>query len=347
MDFIYIYLLYGFALPSTIIGILFAMAFMLSRTFSKNGYSLPVRILPLFLWLILFLYSLTFLLSGFRYPLSALFQHDKTRFITIGIVENVTDVATLPLYYDNTSHEWSKGKFIMVNGYQYYLPFCDVEVGTKVKLEWGCDERVVYKFSPITTISEDELVIQSPSNNKATKANSYSIIGRFISVISFTTFVTATLILYIKKNHVLDYLLKKDKEVMGKIIPSRIGLVLYSVYSLCFLGICAGCSISGFKGPLMIFLCIICLTMISAVKTINTDLIINENSVVLKAGKTTRTYCKEDILDVRFVSTRLPYNRCLMITFANGQKIGFDQLNFWGLGSTYLILSNNTDGSLS
>ena len=84
----------------------------------------------------------------------------------------------------------------------------------------------------------------------------------------------------------------------------------------------------------------------------HTKLIIKQNSVVVKQGNIIKTFRKDDVADVRFIATRLPFNRSLVITFHSGEEIWFDQLHFWGLNSTYIELSRSNPyrtgyGSLS
>lgn len=336
---IYSYAFAGLIMPGLFVFFLFTVAFLFSKHLAKKKYSAAVVVSPLGCALAIFMFLLFCLSYGYRYPLSAVFQYNCDRYITTGYVDSITNAPALPVYYDNTSHAWSSGELLTINGERYYIPFGTVKVGDAIELLWGTDERVVYEYSVKVSFGKDEIGTRLVSNNTANQSDTEAEkTGQRISTISFVVLIIFVLLLFTTQNKLSDYLVKKDKETIQKIIPNKVGLYIFGFFLL-LLGVTIGLALTGFEEALLIFSIVFCGWIVSSIKKLHTELIIKKNSVVVKKCKLEKVFCREDILNVSFIASRLPYNRCLVITFQNKQQIVLDQISFWGLSNAYQELS--------
>lgn len=350
MNFGHSYVLFGLIIPIVIVGVPYFLALALSRYFTRKVHSLPVYIVPVLLWLIAFLCCIVYLSSGYRYPICAILQNKSDRYNTIGYVENITDAPSLPIYYDSVSNKWSAGKLVTVNNQQYYMPFGDVEIGTAIDFIWGSDERVIYECSIKATVSDDEIGTRLVSSKVEPQPEPSKIkIGQIISTIFFGVFLIIAILLYVARNAVYNYLIERDKEITQKIIPNKIGLVECTLSTVLFLGISLGLMFSGFKEILLISAIYTGFRMVSTVKSMRRQLIINEDTIIVINGKKIKKYSAAEVTDIHFEPTRAPYSRCLVITFCKSLEVSFNQLYFWGLNSAYLNLKDRVqktgDGS--
>lgn len=339
MTFVKSYVIYGVVIPIIIVLLLLFLAFITSNYFKKKKYSTFVCITPLFFWLLFFLIAILLFSPSYRYPLGAVFQNNDIRNITVGYVEDVTTLQSPPFYYNIQSHKWSSGKFLMVNNQIFYIPFGDISVGSAIKLIWYGDERIVYEYSIETEISKDEIGTQVYSDVDELPLDvKFEKTGKLISESSFIIFIIVSIIAYAKNCSISNYLIRKDKEVTGKLIPSKNTVVECLLFSVFVLTITIGLALMGFKVAFFIGIICICIRIKITNKIMSTVLLINKNTIVVKEHKTVKRYFRDDIVDVRFETTRAPFIRCIVIELNDGQEIYFDQLHYLGLSSVYSIL---------
>lgn len=341
MKFLYVYIIFGAVIPIAIAGILLLLAYLLAKYLSKRNYSAIVSITPIFCWFIVFLLSIFLLSAGFERPLGAIFQYRNTKYTTTGYITDITDANTVPIYYDSVSHNWSTGKYVIINGQDYYMPYGDVKIGSAVTLVWGSDQRVVYDYSLEKTITADKIGTYPIINDTEKPMNTnYKKAGQLIISVFLATFSMMVLSLHFAKNHVRNYLIKQDNEIINRIIPNKLGLI-YNI-SICthLFGIGLGCALGGFKEALFFCLVFIFLIVASKIGKMRTELTICDDYIEVMEGKRIRLYSIRDIKNVSFKNTRLPYNRCLVIYFYSGCELAFSQLDFWGLDSVYRYLTH-------
>lgn len=352
MNFLYSYILFGVLIPFIIIVLSFSIALVITNHLSKKKSSTPIIILPLICWLLIFLISVFLWSDAFKYPICALVQHNSNRYITAGYVENIEELPAPPVYYDNVSNTLTEGKLITVNGTNYFIPFCNFDVGDAVELTWGTDEKVVYKYSVKAMLSESEIGTRLISNNKAVKKNLVNKnVYQSISWFSFIIFDIIVLIRYFFDKKISNFLIEKDKKITNMIVPNVMGVCIFSLTFVPFLVVLICQIILGFYGVLLILIFIISVWAILIIKKLNIKLIINNDYIIIKEFKKNKVIKKDEVAIVSFVQSRfLRNNRCLVILLNNGEKFEFEQQDFWGLTSIYDILNksiNNTgDGSL-
>lgn len=345
VSLMYAYAFWGVVTPLLLTLILFILAFIASRYLGKK-YSTAITVVPLAVVLSIFLFLLIQLSAGYIYPLSAVLQYNCDRYVTVGYVEGITKAHALPVYYDGTTHSWSSGKLVTVAGEQYYLPVGDVKIGDAIALQWGNNEKVVYEYSINAGVTDKDIGTRLVSSNKEPQPNTkLKRAGQLIFAISLATFAIQVVLLYVTKRMLLDYLMKEDNKVTQRIIPNKIGVGLQAVSFLLFFSIAVGLFLSGLKGILFIYFLVFCGWVICSVKKSHAMMIIKKDSFVIKGYRSATSFSIQEISDIYFLPSRTPYSRCLVIVLQNGQKLVFDQIEYWGLSSAYHILSTSgTEG---
>lgn len=291
------------------------------------------------LWIIV----LVILLSGlftyserFEYPLSALLQKNSTQYITVGVIENIERASSPPIYYDPNENTWDTAKIITVDGRDFYLLRCDAGVNQVVELRWGTDKSVVYEY---TTLPPEGNYESSTCPVKPTvpdvPQNENSDVGQKMAIVSACVFVLCVLMQYLFGKKISSYFVEEDKNVEGKIIPNRAGIIHVCLLYLPLCGIIIGLFLKGFRGALIVLLSgTICILVLLAKKQ-STTVSLDGNSLVIRELGKVRIFPIESIADVYFDASRIPFNRCLTISLKNRVKLRFGQEDFYGLDDMY------------
>ena len=133
---------------------------------------------------------------------------------------------------------------------------------------------------------------------------------------------------------------QQDKLIRGKIIPNKLGLSITLVPFLPVLSLTIGLALTGFKGVWLIFIMFACIWIYGIIRKLNTQLIFAQDTLTFKVFRTIGQVRIETIGNVYFKSSRFPYNRSLVISLQSGERIVFDQLDFWGLENAHVLLSS-------
>ena len=305
------------------------------RRFMIKKYSPTIAYLPV-ICSVAILYILMFGFgSGYRYPVCAAIMPNSAKYITTGYVTEITDAPTFPIYYNAASKKWCSGKLLTIDGNQYYIPYGDVKVGDAVELLWGSDEKVTYRYSVKSDLSETEIgthLVYSPDSGSVKKTNQE--LGSKIATIFFASFAVVVGIWMLFGRQIEIYLEKKDWKIKNKIIPSKFHWVIRGIQLFLILGSVIGIVVSGFEEVVLIFALAACVWIVILFKKVRTTLTIQGNSIFYKTGNNTSTLCKADVTQVyfRFSSNHI---RTLVVKFQQGLKLEFDQTEFWGLSSVY------------
>lgn len=329
----------GIILPVAIFFVIIVGAVFFSRYLAVKKYSWRAII---FMWVIvlaLLLHGLLIYSQGFSYPISAVLQTDTMQYITVGGVEQVRSAPYPPIYFDPITNALSPAKLLTVSGMQFYLPYCDVEVGQTVELLWATKEHVVYAYHILPDGgSSGNCTYPIASPNSSHQHNAYTYVGQILALSSVSLFVLIVLLQYPIGRKLAIYFAKKDREIANKIIPNRFGLLYVCCLIFPLLGTLSGMALKGFTGASIILLAGATMIAVQVFRKQTTTAFIEGDLLVIKEFKSMRRLEKDSIASARFVASRLPYNRCLMIKLKNGMFFRFEQENFYGLDSMHMML---------
>ena len=133
---------------------------------------------------------------------------------------------------------------------------------------------------------------------------------------------------------------RKDRNVRDIVRPNRFGLLYAGVLLILMCGILGGLTLHGFRSAIIVFLVGAVIIGRLVIKKQTTTVFLEGNLLVVKDCETVYRIEKDSVKTIGFVASRLPYNRCLILTMKNGMIFRFEQENFYGLESMYVKLSN-------
>lgn len=333
-----IYALVGVWLPLAAIFVVFACAFLINRYLVKKQYHLGTI---MFLWimvLVFLLYGLAIFSQGLKYPISAVVPQNVMQYITVGNVEQVESAPCPPAYFNPVSKQFGPAKFVTVDGIRFYLPYGDVQIGQAVELRWATEECVVYAYRVLPP--EEQFVNSTYPVNPPVQSNSNVQIGSTIATVSAVLFALAVALQHPLGKVMAPRFIQKDQKFRDRIVPNRFGLLYACVKLLPMCGIFGGLALRGFGGAIIVFLVGIFFIGRLVLKKQTTTVSLEERMLVVKDWKTVYRIDMDSVKTIEFVESRLPYNRCLMLTLKNGMIFRFEQENFWGLENMYAKLSH-------
>lgn len=340
------YALPGIWLPVAIFAAIIVGAFLTSRYLAAKKYHGRT---VLFLWLLVLMLLLRGLVTyaqGFTYPISAALQTDTTQYITVGCVEQVGPAPCPPIYFDPIGSKFGAAKLVTVDGVQFYLPYCDIEIGQTVQLRWANEEHVVYAYQILPDGGESKTYsIEMP----APQQNPLARIGQTLALVSAGLLLLQVVLQYSLGKKMTPYFAERDRKTADRIIPNRFGLLYVCALLLPMAGILGGLALKGFTGALLILLAgTVLLGRLALIKQ-TTMVSLEENTLVVKHFGSVRRIGIESVAQTGFVASRLPGNRCLQVTLKNGTVLRFEQENFYGLESMHkklrrLVAQNQAAG---
>lgn len=334
---------YGFVgifLPVVVFLVIIAGTFFISRYFSSKKYHWRTII---FIWVIvlaLLLYGLFTYSYGFTFPVSAALQTDTVQYITVGSVEQVQSAPYPPIYFNPISKKFGPASFITVDGVCFYLPYCDIEIGQTVELRWATGEHVVYSYRilPDEEIHESCTYPIAPPNFSH-QHNSNTQLGLTLAIASTILLALAVALQYPLGKVMSPYFAKKDREIRDIIHPNRFGLLYVCTQLFLMCGILGGLALQGFGEAIIVLLIGAAFIGRLVLKKQTTTAFLAEDLLVVKDWENECRIERESIKTIKFVASRLPYNRCLILILENGMIFRFEQENFYGLESMHTKLS--------
>ena len=339
----WLYTFYGVMIPVVSFFLLLVLAGSLIRILYAKKQSLTIAYLPMLCLVIVCTIAIQFS-PGYRYPVCAAFQQRSDRYITTGYVTAITDAPKRPMYYDAANKRWCSGKLLTIGGNRYYIPYGDVKVGDAVELLWGSDEQVVYQYSVKPDLAETEfgtrLVYSAdPESQKSTDSEAVGTIG----AVFFYAFVAYAALWPQLGKRISIYLEKKDRQIKGRIVPTKFHWLMQVVQHFLILGIVIVLVIGqDFYGALLIYGMYACVCIFLLIKKARTELVISGDSILYKSLNETLTLRKVDVVRVELYTPR-DHVRRLVIVFRHGLKLVFAQTEFLGLSSVYNELSKTGD----
>lgn len=333
------YALPGIVLPTLMFFGLLVSAFCVSRYFGRRKYSIGVAVSPFFIVAFLSILGIATFSQAFYYPLSALLQPNAVQFVTVGRIDAIEPAPHPPRYYNPINRSIASPQFLTIDNEQYYLPYCELEVGQTIELLWVTDAHVAYSYSIVSDCLDDKSYTYPvyPTELKH-QESTYDDIGQTIASICSGMFLFFVLIQYPLGQKLSVYFTKRDREIVNRMIPNRFGL-LYIFCLFCPLaGIAIGLSMRGFTGALFILVMVSFVIIRLAIKKQTTTVTIDNNSLIIKTIGSLRRIEKGDIVAVDYGKSHMPYNRCLIITLRNGLSLQYEQEHFLGLESMYKVI---------
>lgn len=335
---------YGFVgifLPVATFLVIIMGAFFVSKYLASKKYHWRTIIFAWVIVLVLLLHGLSTYSYGFTYPISAALQTDAVQYITVGSVEQVQSAPCPPIYFNPISGKFSPAKFISVDGVRFYMPYCDIEIGQTVELRWATGEHVVYAYR----ILSDEEIYESCTYpiappNPSHQHNSSTQVGLTLAIVSAILLALAVALQYPLGKAMSPYFAKKDRDVRDIIHPNRFGLLYVCTQLFLMCGILGGLALRGFGGVIIVFLIGAVFIGRLVLKKQTTTAFLEGDLLIVKDWETEYRIERDSVKTIEFVASRLPYNRCLMLTLENGMVFRFEQENFYGLESMYAKLSN-------
>lgn len=286
------------------------------------------------------MYGMSFCVQGLKYPISAVLHQNAMQYITVGNVEQVQSAPSLPIYFDPELKQFGPAKFVTVDGVPYYLPYGDIQIGQSVELRWATEEHVVYAcrvLAPDEPIHNGTYPVSQPIQPYTNVE-----IGSVIAIVFALLFGLAAVSQYPLGKIMAPRFAKKDKEFREGIVPNRFGLLHVGLQLLLTCGIVSGLALRGFRGAMFIFLLGLVFIGGMVLKKQTTTVSLDGDTLVIMDCNIVHRFERNSVKKVEFVASRLPYNRCLMLTLKNGTTFSFEQENFYGLESMYAELSNTS-----
>lgn len=335
---------WGYVIPGVIIPVLFVTLTLLLASFVSKRLATdrhgPIAIIsPLLLWGSCTIVFLATIGVWFKAPLSLVLEPDTPLQKTVGRVTAVNDAPELPIYYSPDSKILHSAMYITVNGDDYYLPYCHVDVGSLIELIWTGDMRVVYNVDD--TVSESSPIgttLISEPDEQDNYERSRDSNGIFIARTFLILFIAVVVLQYLLGSKIACWLQEKDRTYRKGIIPSRIGLIHFAFTFLPFTGMIAGIAISGFPEAVVILALGTVVIVYILIKKQATSLTLSCGRIIYKELYRTLTFAISDLKEIAWVQSRIPGNRCLRITLQNSFVLTFEQENFWGLENMYCRL---------
>lgn len=334
---------YGFAgifMPVAIFFVIIGATFFLSRYLISKKHHWLTIISVWVIVLVLLLHGLFTYSNGLTYPISGALQNDAVQYITVGRVEQVQPAPCPPIYFNPISKKFSPAKFITVDDVQFYLPYCDIEVGQAVELRWATEKYVVYSYRILSDIeSHQSCTYPITSSTPSQQHISHEYVGLILAIVSTSLFVLLVVLQYPLGKEIAPYFAQRDREVNDKVRPNRFGLLYACVQFIPMCGILGGIALRGFWGAIIVLLVGTVFIGRLVLKKQTTTLSLEGDFLVVKDYETKYHIEKNLVKSIGFVASRLPHNRCLMITLENGMIFRLEQEYFYGLESMYARLS--------
>ena len=326
------YIFPGVVMPVFVVIGLLIIATIIGRKLSNKKYPVIYTLIPVAVWLILFLVGLAFFAKGFVYPFSIALQSKLPTQVTSGQISAITNASAVPSYYNPADRSFHPAVFITVNGENYYALSCNAEVGDQITLEWATNERIV---KSINTLSSGQSETISFASNSLEKSNVRNMLGQTIRNISMILVICLSALQYPLGKRIAPFLQQKDAMFTGGTVPNKYGLLHFALVVIPLLGVLIGAGITGFGGAYLIaFMGGIIFSFIILTKQ-TTRVCLERDELILKNIFSTQVFPLSEIADVYWRRSAIPYNRGLVVTFQAGNSLIFEQIHNWGLQDLY------------
>lgn len=335
------YVLQGAVIPAVLVLLLLVFSTFLSYKFLCKKYNKIIGLLPLALWYVIVLYLIFGLGNGFMYPFAAWIQSKDSVYATTGQVTSVYDAPAPPIYYDQFTKSFAPAKMVVVNGENYYALRTDVKVGDWVCIEWSTEMRIIYSIKKIdaSDINTNQPTVITPGTGELKQPDSTEVnTGHAFQLISLYVFVGMILLEYPIGSKLVNYYIKRDKLVTGRIIPNRLGIIYHIVRFSPFVLLSVGIAMSDNESIGIITMIAGFILLVITIVDQTTTLELKQDVLIYKHLHITQKICISDIAWVKWkISKRFPYNRRLIIRLRPkaGLYIILNQTDFWGLENMY------------
>lgn len=342
------YIFPGIVIPAFVVISLLIIATIIGRKLSNKNYPVVYALIPVAVWLILFLVGLAFFAKGFVYPFSIALQSNLPTQVTSGQISAITNAPAVPSYYNPVDRSFHPAVFITVNGEDYYALSCNAEVGDQITLEWTTNERIIKSINMLSSGQSETVLFAS---NPPEKNNVRKMLGQTIRNISMILLVCLSVLQYPLGKRIAPFLQQKDTAFTGGTVPNKYGLLHFGLVTIPLLGVLIGAGIAGLGGAYLIaFMGGIVFSFIILTKQ-TTRVYLDADELILKNIFSTQAFPLSEVADIYWRRAAIPYNRGLVITFQAGNSLVFEQINNWGLQDLYNSIQKRTgkaaDGSLS
>lgn len=339
------YVVPGVCIPALVVAATMFLAIIIIKQLASKHYSLKVVFLPVFFWGFGFAVFLTSIGAWFIPPLNLVLEPNAQPQKTIGTVEEIKSAPMLPIYYSSDSKSFRSAILLTVNGDDYYLPYCEIEVGTQVVLTWFTEQRVVSSLctdADAETTTDLPVKPQTQLSGGTYKKPKSTLLGKHLARVSLVLFVGVVLLQYPLGHRVAPWLQKRDKVRKGGIVPNRIGILHLCILFLPFVGMLTGMAMNSFRGGFLILALGGIVFGWILIKKQTTSLTLADNKVLYRELRRELVFSVSDIQSVLWVQSNIPGNRRLRITLQNACVLDFEQENFWGLEDMYRSLLKRT-----
>lgn len=336
----YDYIFPGVIVPVILLFLFFIPVIFLSKLLAKKKSSTAAIFIPFIIGLAIFYGFLATAAKGLQPPLTLLLQSNAPVQVTSGTITEIRRGAPLPVYFDSDTKTFHPAVWLIVNDEAYYLPYCQFEKGTQVKIAWATEAHIVYKLEDTSNNRDTSLqtVADTPQRHQNTR---YQKSGILFARICLFTIVGVVFLQYLLGRRIANLLQQRDQYYTNGIIPNRIGLLHFSITFLPFIGILVGLQLAGYRSAMMIaVIATLTLAGILLIKQ-TTTMVFLEGKLIYQNFLHTRSYDLSEIAGIKWRQSRIPGNRCLVIVLRNGRLLCFEQENFWGLQDAFIQIKKH------
>lgn len=335
----------GIFLPFLILLCLSVLVLSLISFLGKR-HPFYVAILPGALWVVVLISGLACYSEGFTYPTSILLHQNALQYETIGEITDICVAPAPPLYYSSTSKTFTAGKLVTVNEEEFYIIDGNLDVGQYVSLIWTTDEHVVLAWHQL---SHKEALPFLGTTRKITETMSVnsiavSTIGKVIVCVGIATFFLVIIFLYFGGRRLSNFFIMRDTQYSDGVTPNRYGLLIYLSIFLPLVMILLGLGLTGSRVGIFMSALVSIEVGCALLSKQTTTLFLSNDQLYYKKLGHQYIYSMDSISFIQWKQSRIPHNRCLVITFTNKLYISLEQENYYGLSAIYSKLSRNVKG---
>ena len=330
------YAIFGVYIPLIVVTLSMLIAIFFTRYLVKKGCRAKTACVPILFWGICMIVLLVRIGVWFAPPLNLVLEPNERQQRTTGSIEKIAVASPVPVYYSYDSNSFRPAIWITVNGDDYYLPYCNLDVGMQVELIWSTDMHIVSQLNTGICAEVDiSISEQIPIPLEETTDPVIKSAGIHLARISFAVAAVIGFSQYLWGNRVALWLQEKDRTHKGGIVPSRIGILHFCVAYMPFFGILAGLTLSGFRGALLILIIGGAVFIWILVTKQTTKLTLSGNKVIYQTLCRKLIFETSDFQGIKWIQSGIRGNRCLRLVLQNAAVFDFEQENFWGLDDVY------------